>query len=110
MLKYSDFVVNPMRNHRYKVVKDLYFLDIKVPKGYKTNGGNIPRIFWSILPPNDSEMLPLYIIHDYLCDLENYKKADEYLLIAGKELHVSKWKLKIIHLAVRIWHKIRYNS
>jgi len=110
MIRYSDFKVYPMRNHRYKIIEDIQYYNVIVPKGYKTNGGNIPRLFWSILPPNDSEMLPLYIIHDYLCDLEQYKKADTYLYKVGLDLKVSKWKLKLVYYAIRLYHKIRYNS
>jgi len=109
-IKYSDFIVQPMKMQRYKILKEIRFLNVKVPKGYRTNGGNIPRPVWMFLSPYDPEMLPLYIIHDYLCDKEKYKKADEYLWYLGKELHVAKWKLNIVHLAVRAYHKIWYNS
>jgi len=108
-IKYNDFKVQPLRDQKYKVLQNICYKDIVVPAGYRTNGGNIPRLFWSILPPNDSEMLPLYIIHDYLCDREQYKKADEYLYSAGIELNVTKWKLKAVYYAVRLYHKIKYN-
>ena len=52
-------------------------ITVEVPKGYKTNGANIPRIFWSIFPPNSPEYLSAVIAHDYLCDKSSYKLADE---------------------------------
>ena len=108
MIRYSDFIVQPMRNQRYKVLENIIYKDIIVPAGYRTNGGNVPRLLWSILPPNDSEMLPLYLVHDYLCDLELYNKADKYLFQLGLELNVSKWKLKYVYNAVKLYHKIKY--
>ena len=108
-IRYSDFVLQPMRNHRFKVLKEIKYKDIVVPVGYKTNGGNVPRIFWSFLPPNETTFLPLYCVHDYLCDLQEYKKADDYLLALGKELYTPRFKLYIIYFSVRIYHILRYS-
>jgi len=109
-IKYSDFKIHPLKQHKYVVLEEIKYKDIVIPVGFRTNGGNIPRIFWSILPPNDSEMLPLYIVHDYLCDKEEYKKADEYLENLGKELWVTPWKLKVVLWAVKSYHKIKYKG
>lgn len=109
-LKYSNFILQPLKNHRYKIIEDIKFKDIVVPKGYRTNGGNVPRVFWFFLPPNESTFLPVYCIHDYLCDLKQYKKADKYLLEAGKELDTPKFKLYIIYFTVRLYHIIRYKK
>ena len=108
-IRYSDFILQPMRNHRFKVLKEIRYKDIIVPVGYKTNGGNVPRIFWSFLPPNETTFLPLYCVHDYLCDQKEFKKADIYLLELGKELNTPRFKLYIIYYAVRLYHILRYS-
>lgn len=41
---------------------------------------------------NSPEYLSAIVVHDYLCDLEEYKKADEYLKEMMSELNVAKWK------------------
>ena len=109
MIKYSDFHLRPNRDHKFMIIKDIKYKDLEIKRGFTSNGGNIPRIFWSIFPPNETTLLPIYIIHDYLCDLKQYKKADKYLLQVGKELSISPLKLYIIYFSVRLYHIIRYD-
>ena len=83
-------------------------ITVEVPKGYKTNGANIPRIFWSIFPPNSPEYLSAVVVHDYLCELKLYALADEALKHIMANLGVAKWKIYCFYYACRIWHKLRY--
>ena len=85
-------------------------ITVEVPKGYKTNGANVPRIFWSIFPPNSPEYLSAVVAHDYLCDKGFYKLADETLKEMMSELGVAKWKIRCFYTACRIWHKLRYGE
>ena len=62
--------VQPMKGKRYKIIKDINYtlstgMPFTVPKRYSTNGADIPRIFWGVIPPNLSDILPAVILHDY---------------------------------------------
>ena len=85
-------------------------ITVEVPKGYKTNGANIPRIFWSIFPPNSPEYLSAVVVHDYLCELKLYALADEALKQIMTNLSVAKWKIYCFYYACRVWHKLRYGE
>jgi len=85
-------------------------ITVEVPKGYKTNGANIPRIFWSIFPPNSPEYLSAVIAHDYLCELKLYALADEALRQIMTNLGVAKWKIYCFYTACKIWHLIKYGK
>jgi hypothetical protein len=105
---YNNIKISPLKNDRYIILENIKYKNIIVPKGYTTNGANIPRIFWSIWPPNRSDYMPAVIIHDYLCDLEDYDKADEYFLEILKILKISKTTIFLFYNFVRIYHKIKY--
>ncbi|MGP1484757.1 MAG: DUF1353 domain-containing protein [Campylobacter sp.] len=78
---------------------------IKIPKGYKTNGANVPRLFWCIFAPNSPEYLSAVLVHDFLCDeaelkFKSDKKHGRYLFAVAdavlrqmmSELGVKRWK------------------
>ena len=67
---YSNCVISPRAQDVYRIVKEFRYKDVTVPVGYETNGADIPRIFWSIFPPNRSTYLPAVIVHNYLCSLK----------------------------------------
>lgn len=90
---------------------------IEVPVGFVTDLATVPRIFWSLLPP-DGEYAKAAIIHDYLYHypLRNRKESDLIFLDGMKVLGVPKWKRIIMYLAVRIFgwkyyhtHTIQHN-
>lgn len=110
MLKYSDILLQPLKSHRFKVVKPFRFRDITIPEGFVTDGASVPRIFWSLFPPNRTDYLPCAIVHDFLCDLGDYKKADQYFHDCLEHLRVSKFARVTMYLAVRIYHLIRYQQ
>ena len=109
-MKYSDISVTPLKGNKYKVIKKIVYKDIVVPAGYRTDGANIPRILWSFVPPNKSDLLPAVIIHDYICDQRQYKKADNYFEDVLKSLSVNKTLIKILVTGVRVWHKVAYTE
>ena len=117
-------IVKPVSKHSYEVVEDYLYDNLVVPKGYKTNGANIPRIFWSIFPPNSPEYLSAIIVHDFVCDVatndvscpvilgatqeEIFEYADNNLKAMMLELGCSKLKANIFYWSVRLYHKIKY--
>ena len=103
-IKYIDIQVHPVHNG-WKTVKDIEYKDLFITKGFYTNGANIPKILWSLIPPNDPMSFPAVVVHDYLCDMQQYEKADNYLeeiLVYSK---VHKWKRISIVGGVRFYTK-----
>ena len=103
-------ILKPFSKDRFELVEDYRYGDVIVPKSYKTNGANVPRLFWSIFPPNSPEYLSAVVAHDYLCDKGFYKLADETLKEMMSELGVAKWKIYCFYYSCRIWHKIKYGK
>ncbi|PPB53100.1 hypothetical protein CDQ69_05920 [Campylobacter hyointestinalis subsp. hyointestinalis] len=104
-------ILKPYDKDKFELVSEYEYKGIKIPAGYKTNGADIPRIFWSIFPPNSPEYISAALVHDYLCDKAkskaDYKYADKMLYEMMIALEVSKWKCKVFYLACRAYHKIK---
>lgn len=105
-LRYEDIIVHPVPGG-WVTLSLIVYKDLCIRSGYFTNGANIPRIMWRLMPPNDPVIFPGIVIHDYLCDRGEYCKADDYLediLIALED--VQSWKRKLIMLGVRSHTKV----
>jgi len=109
-LRYSDFKLQPLRNHRFKLLEPVEYNSTLVPKGFYTDGASVPRVFWSLFPPNRTDYLPCAIIHDYLCDLERYKEADKIFEECLKDIAIPKWQRWLMVNAVKIYHYIKYRK
>lgn len=112
--------VSPLSSHRYRLKNNIDFGEYVVPFRYTTNGADIPRILWPIVPPNDSNILPAVIAHDYLCDVVKYvliryndvdkaMKAFEYangeFLRIMKILRINKLKRYYLYTGVELYRK-----
>ncbi|EBP3805957.1 DUF1353 domain-containing protein [Salmonella enterica subsp. enterica] len=84
---------------------------IEVPAGFVTDLATIPRIFWSLMPP-DGKYAKAAIIHDYLYDnaLRTKREADLIFLDGMTVLGVPKWKRTIMYCAVRLFGKGMYGK
>lgn len=105
MIEYP--LLKPTASNKFIVVYPYVYKDVTIPAGYRTNGADIPRIFWSIVPPFKPKYLPAVIIHDYLCDMEEYEKADKYfkeMLLKIEDGIITRKMTK----AVKLYHKIKY--
>jgi len=107
---YNDIKISPRPDDRYKVLESFSYGDIVIPVGYKTNGADIPRPLWIFFPPNRSTYLPAVIIHDYLCDIKEFKKADELFKEILILLEINKFTIWVFYKGVRLYHKIRYGK
>ena len=94
-------------NNTFILEENYQVRNVRVPKGYESNGANIPRIFWSLIPPNKPKYQPAIMIHDYLCDKEKYELADNLFEEILLDIEIS-WRTKIMVKAVRLYHKIKY--
>lgn len=97
-------ILQPLQGHRYRICEDYQYKDIVVPKDYITNGADIPRVFWCFIPPNMSDIMHAVVVHDYLCELEQYEKADKYFKELLDKTQLSKYKILIMHRAVVVYH------
>ena len=108
-MKFSDIAVQPLHNSRYKVLKAIHYKDVIVPIGYRTNGADIPRVFWFYIPPNWSDSQGAVIVHDYMCDIateiKDYRKADRYFKEILEILNVDKRKANIMSKSVSFYTK-----
>lgn len=107
--------VKPFDKDRFEVVEDYLFVlksfNAVVPKGFKTDGASIPRLFWSLFPPFKSEYFSACVIHDFLCERANsrkdYKSADLALKEAMQELGCSKFKIFIFYHSCNLYHTLK---
>ena len=94
---------------------DLY--EIKIPKGYLTDGASVPRILWSICPKWDRSHRAV-ILHDYLCEYRivtingsptqiSREEVDRLFLFALKCEGLTKLKYSLMYGAVRTQASVR---
>lgn len=103
-------VVQPIAKDKFRVYQDYRYQGICVPKGFVTNGANIPRVFWSLFPPNSPEYLSAVVLHDYMCSkigVFTYEEADRYFYNAMIDIGVPKWKAKLFYISCRIYHRFK---
>ena len=102
-------VLKPYSKDKFIVVNEYEYDKWVVPDGYITDGASVPRVFWSFFPPNRPEYLSAAVLHDYLTDLAQigqitFKEADDAFKKALCELGVSKYKIALLYLGVRLYH------
>lgn len=103
-------VVQPIDKDKFRVYKELSYQGIYIPKGFVTNGANIPRVYWSLFPPNSPEYLSAVVIHDYMCanvSEYGYEMADRYFYDAMIEIGVPKWKAELFYFWVKWYHRFK---
>jgi uncharacterized protein DUF1353 len=78
------------------------YAPVFVPAGFVTDFASIPRVFWSMLRPDEEYTYPA-IIHDYLYWIQDRPRAvaDEILKIGMQEFGIAATTLNIIYAAVR---------
>lgn len=84
---------------------------VAVPPGFVTDFASIPRIFWSILPPDGDYTYPA-IIHDYLYWEQPVSRsdADTILKYAMEDFKVSTPKIAAIYSGVRAGGGIAWDN
>lgn len=104
--------------HMGRFVDRIYYLDkpinwspdpgqdgppVVVPAGFVTDLASIPRVFWSLLPPDGAYTFPA-IIHDYLYWTQTYPRetADRVLRYGMDDMKVQSAVSLSIYTAVRV--------
>ena len=99
--------VSPTQDNKFVLLEEYVYNCIVIPKGYKTNGANVPRILYFFVPPFKPKYLPAVIIHDYLCDEEQYKLADT--LFEEKLLEIeNSITTRAMVASVKLYHRFKY--
>ncbi len=65
---------------------------ISVPAGFVTDLATVPRIFWTLLPP-DGKYAKAAIIHDYLYDNALRTKQETDKIFPGR--HDGAWRAEV---------------
>lgn len=60
--------LQPTKNNSFILLEDYEYKSIKIRAGYETNGADIPRPFWIIVPPFKPAFLPAVLVHDFLIE------------------------------------------
>jgi hypothetical protein len=108
VVKYPEFPsVKGTIDNTLVLEKNYQVKNIRVPKGEESNGANVPRIFWCLIPPFKPKYQPAYIVHDYLCNREKCSLADKIFSEVLLEIEDS-WATKSMIFAVKLYHKIKY--
>lgn len=77
--------------------------NIKVPKGFITNGASIPFGFKSFFSPT-GKYFGAAIVHDYMLKSGNtFKESNKEMLEEMKHLGVEKYRMCLIYGAVSIY-------
>jgi hypothetical protein len=92
----------------YEVGKVGSGLMISIPAGFVTDLATVPRVFWSLFPPDDPQYSAACVLHDYLCTYHgfNQRVADAFFLEALQLLGVPWWKRIAMYYAVRSYMTI----
>ena len=114
----KPLTVTKVNKRKWKIERSFtYFIgdensdgEIRVPKGFITDFASIPRVFWTILPP-DGKYTQAAVLHDFLYykkgKLTNMKlsrkECDGVFLEAMEVLSVSWIKRHTIYRAVRMF-------
>ena len=114
----DKLIVSKVSGRLWEVEKDFTYVIgkknfVKVPKGFITDLASIPRVFWSIFPP-DGNYTQAAVLHDYLYQMNLFirKECDGIFLQAMKILKVPLWKRSVMYSALRMfgwicWEKRR---
>jgi hypothetical protein len=108
-VKISKLIKAANKWKQYKLEKDITLKlsndkIIAIPKGFEWDLSSVPKIFWSILPP-DGDFIIGALIHDYLYQNKMFTRS-----FADREMYLWNEAVnKTIKLSLkRIDNKIRY--
>lgn len=104
---FDTLKLSPTIDNKFIVLEEYTLHGVIVPRGYKTNGADIPRIFWILIPPFKPMYLPAVVIHDYLCSGKEYLKADNTFENILKDIGESIFTISMVK-SVRAYHRYKY--
>jgi hypothetical protein len=103
-------VLQPTDNNKFILQKKYKYKGIEIPVKYETNGADIPRPFWVIVPPFKPKFFPAVLVHDFLIEKA---KSNEDILIANdyfEEILLqieNSFKTKVMVRAVKLYWRVK---
>jgi hypothetical protein len=106
---YGELWVSKVSHRKWKVEKDWVTPEVVVPRGFVSNGANIPRVLWVFMTPA-GELFEASIVHDYMYDnaIKTKKDADRIFKETALYYGVPKFKAHIAYLAVKLFGRGNY--
>ena len=102
--------IQPTSNNKFVLLEEYRYRAVKIPVGYETNGADIPRPFWIIVPPFKPKFLPAVLVHDFLIEKATNRIdiciANEYFEEILLTIENS-FKTRVMDRAVKIYWKVK---
>ena len=102
--------LQPTDNNKFILIKEYKYKEIQIPLNYITNGADIPRPFWIIVPPFKPKFLPAVLVHDFLIEKATNRIdiciANEYFEEILLTIENS-FKTRVMVRAVKIYWKVK---
>ena len=115
----KPLTVKKLKNNNWEVATGFkYYIGkedsddfVFIPTGFQTDFASVPRLFWTILPP-DGKYTQAAVLHDFLYSKQERirVKCDCIFLEAMGVLGVSWWKRRIMYHAVRMFGWIPWRN
>lgn len=100
-------ILRATKRNTFVLAKEYKIYDAKIPKGAETNGADVPRLFWWLIPPFKPKYLPAIIVHDHYFRTQEYEKANrlfEKILLKIENSLTTKAMI----LSVKLYTRIKY--
>ena len=106
---YSKLKVTKIGKHRWELLDDGITPFATIPKGFKSDGGSIPRLLWWFSHPA-AEFFEASILHDYFYEhaIENKPYADNAFHQIGLHYGAKPPKAKVAYFAVKLLGRGKY--
>lgn len=116
-VKFTDEAcIQPLHDFTYVTCKPLDVIVndkiITVPAFFQTDLASVPRIFWNILPPQQSNFVAPAILHDYLymSHICTRKQSDDILYSALRTEGAGRLTANIMWVGVRLFGGKHYEN
>jgi len=101
-------ILKPQCNGLFEVYEEYNLEDIKVPKGFVTDGLTLKnRLIRVIVDKYQPKFAPFFVIHDLLTNRYEYYDADK---IGSKILFEieNSIRTKLMMFVIKLYHRIKY--
>ena len=111
VIEYPEYpLVQSTPNNTFILSRTYKVKGITIPKGFESDGLTLKiRLLRLIVSKYSPKFMPFFFVHDYLCNKEEYKLADDIGEKVLFEIEKS-WKTKTMMFLIRKYHRIRYGT
>ncbi len=99
---YSELQVTKQGRNSWELIEDWHTPYGVIPKGFTSNGANVPRIFWWFVHPAGI-LFEAAVVHDYYYKhaLESKAYADNIFRLVAQHHGASRIEATLAHKAVK---------